>query len=204
MGLVGQLARADEELYMKVSKIDGLPARLIESRALTKEIASSKEPIDLAPAFREIGLNIPQGGAIFYDHGVLLRNLDRSNHDLVDSFVEHLYRNDNQIAACRAYYNLLELLSPEDRFRTAMRIGFLPDPLVASTLDEIRSLRAEKAVSIDPFAQLSPPKPKQLTDEENARLKRLEKTASALLEISIRRLKEQLSAIDVEGVGAKQ
>lgn len=197
MGLVMSVTRASEDLHMKASRLDGLPYRLLESRWLAKDLATSKGPIDLTPVFNEIGCNVPEGGSVLFDSGILFRNLDKHSHDRVDQIIGSLYRTDELIASGRAYYKLLEPLSAEDRFRTVMRIGFLPDPLVASMLDEIRATQAlTKPLpdAGDPFAESSPAKP--LSDEEIARLRRLEKTASALLEISMQRLKDQLAVAD--------
>ena len=194
MGFVTTVVKASEDLYLKVSRLDGLPYRLLESRLLAKDLASSKGPIDLTPVFNEIGCNVPEGGSVLYNSGGLVRNLDKESHDRVDQIIESLYRTDNLIASGRAYCKLLEPLSAEDRFRTVMRIGFLPDPLVASILDEIRATQALTKAS-DDFTKPAPP-PKPLSEEETERLRRLEKTASAVLEISMRRLKDQLAVTD--------
>lgn len=202
MGFVTTVSKASEDFYLKVSRLDGLPYRLLESRLLAKDLASSKGPIDLTPVFNDIGCNIPEGGSVLYDSGGLVRNLDKESHDRVDQIIGSLYRTDELIASGRAYYKLLEPLSAEDRFRTVMRIGFIPDPLVASMFDEIRAIHAlekpnndPRLPTHDPFEETSPT-PKPLSEDETARLRRLEKTASALLEISIRRLQEQLAVAD--------
>ena len=194
MGFVTTFTKASEDLYLKASRFDGLPSRLLESRLLAKDLASSKGPIDLTPVFREIGCNVPEGGSVLYNSGWLVRNLDNESHDRVDQIIQKLYRTDNLIASGRAYCKLLEPMSAEDRFRAVMRIGFLPDPLVASLLDEIRATQALTKASDDLPKSAPPPKP--LSEEEAVRLRRLEKTASAVLEISMRRLKDQLAITD--------
>ena len=192
------LAAFGNGLDWKVIQIDGLPLYLTETRAIdSKDLASGKGPIDLSSTFRQMGVNIPEGGFILYSGNSLICNLDQQNHGLVDTLIQAIYRTDNLIATWRAYYKLLEPMSAEDRLSTVERIGFLPDPLVASILCKIRLIRSlPEPQPKDPFAEQDPPPAKPLSTEEIARLKHLEKTATDLLEISLRRLKEQLATID--------
>ena len=181
-------ASGSEDLYIKVMQLDGLPLHISEVRAMErKDHASGKGPIELSSAFRRMGCDIPEGGVIC--------NLDEHSHGLVNTIIQSFYHTENLVATWRAYYNLLEPLSADERLRTVTRIGFLPDPLVASVVAKIRTVRSLPVPEVDPFAPDAPP-PKPLNAEELAQLKNLEKTASDLLEISMRHLKEQLAVID--------
>lgn len=201
-------AIANASLYLKASRIDGLPSRLLELGVLGKGLASSHTAIDLAQPFREIGCNIEDGCTIIYHPGtgMLIRNLDENSHKIVDEFLDGLYRVDNLLATSRAYCELLEPLSTKDRLQTVMRIGFLPDPLVASMIDQIRRLKPIPNVAVDPFAKADT-KPRQLSNEEVERIARLEKATSLILDIALERLRKQVAAMDVikaESAGSAQ
>jgi len=171
----------------KVSRIDGLPWRLIEGGALAKT-PNPDRAVDLAPAFKEMGCNIKEGNTIIYAAGILIRHLDDDSHKIVDEIIETIYRSDNLLATCRAYYELLEPLSSENRLRTVMRIGFLPDPLVASMINEIQRIKPASDSNLNP---------KQLSAKEVEKIRRLEIATSSILDIAIGRLKSQVSAMDL-------
>ncbi len=189
------LVHATEDEYTKASWHDGLPGRLAESHITALGTKTFYGVTDLTPAFKELGVPIAEGESVIYEGGALIRHLKQSGHDLVDHILERLYRTDTQIATCKAYLKLFSPLSADDRLDTALRIGFLPDPLVAGVIDEIRRLRRRAQPRRDPFASEAP-EAQPFTDEEKTRLKRLERRASLLLESAVRNLKDQLEAIE--------
>jgi len=189
------LIHATVDQYTKVSWYDGLPGRLVESRNIALATKAPDGVIDLTPAFKEMGAPIGEGESVLYVGGAVIRRLKQPGHDIVDHILERLYRTDSQIATCKAYFKLFSPLSAEDRLDAALRIGFLPDPLVAGVIDEIRSIRRLGQHRTDPFDSKAVI-PQPFTDEEKARLKRLEKRATLLLESAVRNLKDQLEAIE--------
>lgn len=195
--LLISIAAGSEDLYLKAARVDGLPLRLAELRIIRQEATAAKRYIDLSAVFEPQGIKLPEGGFIHYDttSGWLTRRLDKHRHDAVDSLLENLFRADQATATCRAYVALLEPLSPPERLRMVMKIGFVPDPLLASFIDRIRQLKAVVVPNDDPFGEpVAPPKP--LDAAELRRVKQLEQTVSAMLEISMQRLKSQLAVVD--------
>ena len=127
-------AFANSSLTTKVSRIDGLPARLLKMEGIDLIMKSDAKTVDLAPALSALGCSLEEGESIIYHaaSGSLIRNLSENNHELVDRIVDGLYRTDNLLASMRAYLDLMEPLSGDERLKALKRVGFLPDALVAS------------------------------------------------------------------------
>jgi hypothetical protein len=179
-------------LTTKVSHIDGLPARLLSTGDFDPDLIPAGRSIDLAPALRVMGCAIVDGETIIYlaSSGTLLRNLSEDNHRIVDEIVDTLYRADNMVETCRAYIDLLEPLAAEERLKVVNRVGFLPDPLVASMVEKRRLVRAAK--------------PLEASKEE---LSRLDRATLAVVDIAIDRMKKQLAtlkSLETEQGGARQ
>lgn len=172
---------AHPSLTLRVSTIDGLPERLLGEAFDRNEILSGSGVIDLAPALAANGCDIEEGESIVYiaATGTLIRNLDKIDHELVEQILDNLYRKDNLIATYTMYVDLLEKSSKEERLEIVSRIGFLPDPLVASLLNEIRMTSVED------------PKP-----QEAARVEKLREALAELIEIALPRLQQELAVMD--------
>ena len=202
--LLAPFASAHSDFSYKVVRIDGLVPRLADLQVISKTPAQDRS-IDLSDAFRKLGVSIPEWASVVYHpgSGSLICNLEPTGHDLVQQIIESIYETDNLIGAYRAYQELLEPLSSEDRLRTALRIGFIPDPLVAQLIREIQYLRSPAdPPPADPFedgkpkAEAKKASDPQSKEEEAARIAALEKKTSKLLDISLLRLKEQLATLD--------
>jgi hypothetical protein len=165
---------AHSSLTFEVSRIDGLPARILAATAVRPHLLPGDKCFDLIPAFKEMGFNIVAGETAFYygESRTLLRNLSEENHQRVKEVIDTLYRTDNLLVTYRAYLDLLEPLSNEDRLKIVKRVGFLPDPLVSSLIAEPRSVES---------------------DEE--RLESDRKTL-ALLNIALDRMKRQIAVME--------
>lgn len=124
-------------LTLRASRLDGLPLHLM---ALDPDGIKNGAIVDLVPAFRKLGVPIPAGGSIVYDsgNGMLSRSLPPMAHDVLEEILANIYQFDNMQTACKAYYNLFKPMSGKDRIETALRTGFLPDPLISSLIDKIR------------------------------------------------------------------
>lgn len=133
------IASANPSLTTKVSRIDGLPARLLKAGGIDRPIESEVKAVDLAPTLAGLGCQFEEGESIIYHapSGNLIRNLSENNHELVDRIVDGLYRTDNLLVTLHAYIDLMEPLSSDERLHVLRRVGFLPDPLVASMAGEI-------------------------------------------------------------------
>jgi hypothetical protein len=128
-------------LTTEVSRIDGLPARLLAETDLHRDLLPGDKSIDLIPALKAMGCSIEAGEmALYHAHsGTLVRNLSEENHKFLKGIIDNLYRTDNLLATYRAYIDLLEPLSSEERLKIVKRVGFLPDPLVSSMVAQTRS-----------------------------------------------------------------
>ena len=164
-------------LTMKVSRIDGLPARLLKVGGMDRPIEPDVKSVDLAPALADLGCQLEKGESIMYHapSGSLVRNLSGHNHEFVDEIVDRLYRTDNLLLTFRVYMDLMEPLSGEDRLKVLRRVGFLPDPLVASMAGD-----ASQAAN----------------DKER---QDLGKKTLALLDIALDRMKRQIAVMESLG-----
>ena len=113
----------------------------------------------------------------------------------MDHVIRELYRHEETVATCRAYLALLEPMSPDKRMHTVMRIGFLPDPLVASVVHRIRQIRQKELEAYDLFDPK--PEPSHLSPEEEARARSYEKILPGLIEASLQRMKTSLEILDL-------
>ena len=189
--------RAAEDGYTKSVRVDGLPIRLNETGWLSEAIESDSPTIHLSEPFsKALGIKIPEGNFVLYHvpTGNLICHLDEKSHDLVDHVIRELYRHEETVATCRAYLALLEPMSPDKRMYTVMRIGFLPDPLVASVVHRIRQIRQKELEAYDPFDPK--PEPSHLSPEEEARARSYEKILPGLIEVSLQRMKASLEILD--------
>ena len=168
-------AFANSSLITKVSRIDGLPARILKAGGIDRTLLSDGKSIDLAPALKAMGCIIEDGETIIYHapSGTLLRNLSERNNGIVDEIIENLCRTDNLLATFRVYIDLLEPLSGVERLKVVRRIGFLPDALVSSLVAETSSVEGDKA--------------KQELDRKTL----------AVLNIALDRMKQQLAVIQI-------
>ena len=165
---------ANPSLTTKVSRIDGLPARILKVGGIAQPVKSDVKSVDLAPALAELGCRFEEGESIIYHapSGNLIRNLSENNHELVDRIVDGLYRTDNLLATLHAYIDLMEPLTGYERLKVLRRVGFLPDPLVASMAGEA-SLEASD-------------KDRQEVDQKTL----------ALLNIALDRMKRQIAIME--------
>lgn len=161
-------------LTTKVSRIDGLPARLLMLRDIDRLIKLDVKSVDLAPALTALGCHLEEGESIMYHapSGSLVRNLSEDNHELVDRIVDGLYRTDNHLATMHVYLDLMEPLSRGKRLQVLRRIGFFPDPLVASMAGK------------SPLAG---------SDKER---QELDRKTLALLDIALDRMKSQIAVME--------
>ncbi len=188
---------ASEDDYTNSIQVDGLPIRLSETGWLSEAINSDSPTIHLSEPFSKVlGLEIPEGNFILYyvPTGNLISRLDKKTHELVDHVIRQLYHHDQMVATCRAYLGLLEPMPPEKRVQTVMRVGFLPDPLVASVVQRIRQIRQKELGNYDPFDPK--PQPPPLSEAEEARARSYEKILPAMIEISLQRMKDSLEILD--------
>lgn len=168
------IAFSNPSLTTKVSRIDGLPDRLLKVGAIEQLTKLDGKSVDLAPALTALGCRLEEGETILYHapSGSLICNLRVNNHELVKELVDSLYRTDNLVATMRAYIDMIEPLSGNDRLKVLRSVGFLPDPLVASMLAEA-SLDAGK-------------KDKQELDRKTL----------ALLDITLDKMRRQLAVME--------
>jgi len=138
---------ASPSLTTEVSRIDGLPARLLAATDLHRDPLAGDKSIDLIPALKAMGCSIEDGETALYHapSGSLLRNLSVENHRILKEIIDNLYRTDNLLVTYRAYMNLLEPLSSEERLKVVKRVGFLPDPLVSSMVAETQRLNSDES-----------------------------------------------------------
>jgi|GEM_PF-6857674 len=138
---LNELLPANPSLTTNVSRIDGLPARILKGSGIDRDLLSDAKSIDLAPALKAMGCRIEDGETIFYHapSGTLLRNLSEEHHRIVNEIIDNLYRTDNLLTTYRVYIDLLEPLSGDERLKLVKRVGFLPDPLVSSMVSETKS-----------------------------------------------------------------
>jgi hypothetical protein len=138
---------ASPSLTTEVSRIDGLPARLLAATDLHRDLLGGDKSIDLIPALKAMGCNIEDGETALYHapSGSLLRNLSEENHRVLKEIIDNLYRTDNLLVTYRAYMDLLEPLSSEERLKVVKRVGFLPDPLVSSIVATTRAAENNEA-----------------------------------------------------------
>ena len=57
---------AHSSLTFEVSRIDGLPARILPTTGIRPDLLPGNESFDLIPAFKEMGLNIVEGETALY------------------------------------------------------------------------------------------------------------------------------------------
>lgn len=133
-------------LTTEVSRIDGLPARILATTDIHRDLLSGDKSIDLIPALKAMGFSIEAGEMAIYNaqSGTLVRNLSEENHRLLKETIDNLYRTDNLLITYRAYLDLLEPLSNEERLKVVKRVGFLPDPLVSSLIAKARPVESEE------------------------------------------------------------
>ncbi|MCX6872200.1 MAG: hypothetical protein NTW21_00090 [Verrucomicrobia bacterium] len=169
------IAFANSSLTTKVSRIDGLPARLLKVGGIDRLIKADVKSVDLAPALAALGCQFEEGESAFYHapSGSLVRNLSQQNHELVDRIVDGLYRTDNLLATLRVYVDLMEPLSGDERLKVLRRVGFLPDPLVASMAGE-SSL--------------------EVSDKDR---QEIDRKTLALLNIALDRMKRQIAVMEI-------
>lgn len=119
------IAFANPSLTTKVSRIDGLPARLLKVGGIDRLIKADVKSVDLAPALAALGCQFEEGESAFYHapSGSLVRNLSQQNHELVDRIIDGLYRTDNLLATLRVYIDLMEPLSGDERLKVASMAG---------------------------------------------------------------------------------
>ena len=186
----------NEELYCRTQWIDGLPLRLAEHDLAEANVTPGTRTIDLSDLCKKSGICIPQGGSVLYHtgSGALISNLDHKNQEMLDGLIGLLYRGENLLAMCRAYHDLLAPLSAGERLRKVMQIGYVPDPMIATLIDRLRTLKDMRR-DPDPFDP-NPKPPKQFTEKDLQQIKTLENQIAALLEISLQRLKQQLAVLD--------
>jgi hypothetical protein len=192
-------ALAHEDLYVKASRLDGLPLKINDTRLLKQPLDGLPKEINLSEAFAELGVNLPDGGSILYNtrSGWVIRRLDDATHDMVDHILDSLYRRETATAIAGAYLELLKPLPKEERIQAVLRIGYFPDPLVAGYLDEVRQMRSgRQELEEDPFLDDPDPPQKPPSAEQQARIKQLEELIGELLDRSLVRLAEQLEIIE--------
>jgi hypothetical protein len=129
-----------------MSRIDGLPARILTVMDIRPYLLPGDKCFDLIPAFKEMGFNIVAGETAIYhaESRSLLRNLSEENHQRLKEVIANLYRTDNLLHTYRVYLDLLEPLTGEERLKVVKRIGFLPDPLVSSLIAETREVTSDE------------------------------------------------------------
>jgi hypothetical protein len=186
----------NEDIYCRTQWIDGLPLRLAEHDLAEANATPGTKTIDLSDLCKKSGISIPQGGSVLYHtgSGALISNLDHKNQEMLDSLIGLLYCGENLLAMCRAYHDLLAPLSAGERLKKVTQIGYVPDPMIATLIDRLRTLNDLRR-DPDPFDP-NPKPPKQFTEKDIQQIKTLEKQITALLEISLQRLKQQLAVLD--------
>jgi hypothetical protein len=188
-----------EDTYMKVSKIDGLPLQMMKAHMLDPETVFESTTIDLGEAFKDIGVPIEAGGFILYDAGggSLMRKLTSEQHELVDYVIDGLFDYERIQDCCRAYLSILKPLKPSDRLEMVVRIGFMPDQLVAALARRIRAVRSTQLPGTDPFDP-NPKPPRPLTEPERAELARLEQKLTKLIGVAVEQLERELAILGTE------
>ena len=189
-------AAAHSDLSTKVSELSGLPERLAELALRQSPPDKEKgDVMDLTEEFKNLGVRIPEQGIIVYSPGTLACRLDPKAHEQVTKLLDALYHHDRMIASCRMYVKLLKPMPPEERLKTVMRIGYLPDPLLMQSVGELHGLRGLPRTQVDPFDPTAAPIVNPLTDKDRTRINELEALVPKLLDISLKRLEEQLALL---------
>ncbi|MBX3743176.1 MAG: hypothetical protein KF712_19480 [Akkermansiaceae bacterium] len=190
----GPWATAHSDLSTKYRELSGLPEKLANLALQQAPAGKEKNDVmDLTADFANLGIPIPQEGSILYTPGALVCHLDPKAHQQVTEILDALYHYDHLIASCRMYVKLLKPMPPEERLKTVLRIGYLPDPLLMQLVGELHGLRRlPRTQPPDPFQQTATPVVIPLTDKDKARINELEALVTKLLDISLKRLEEQL------------
>lgn len=190
-------AAAHSDLSMKMSELWGLPEKLAELALRQSPPDKEKRDVmDLTEEFKKLGVGVPEQGIIVYSPGTLVCHLDPKAHQQVMELIEALYHQDRMIASCRMYVKLLKPMPPEERLKTVLRIGYLPDPLLMQSVSELHELRRlPRTQPPDPFQPTATPVIIPLTDKDKARINELETLVPKLLNISLKRLEEQLALL---------
>ncbi len=182
------------------SLLDGLPLRPEDKDWASQVIAEGQTKIDVTGLFLQ---DAQEGERIFYSGGKLLRILSEEHQEKLDLAIDSLRDDEKRAATWRAYLDLLEPMSPEQRVRAVRIIGFAPDPLVTSVVERISKIRSNSYWPHEgnPFADTSKPPP-LLDDEEEARARSYEKILPGLIEASLQRMKASLEILDGRDVPA--
>lgn len=193
----GRLA-ASEDVYLISRAVDGLPFRLSTVGIISQELAPGAKTIDLGEFCKQSGIRVPENGYVLYEsgRGMLLSRLDHQNQDKLDDLITYLYRGEELPAVCRAYHDMFAPLTNEKRLERVLQIGYVPDPLIAALANRLSAFK--KPISIpqkDPFAP-DVEVPRKFTEKDIQQIKILENQITALLEISLQRLKQQLEVLD--------